>query len=838
MNRALAFEIMDDVVRKVTKFSLWLGVIAIAWGCVGTKYLEKDQKLLYKQSIRSPRGFDREGMGDIFVQKANRRLFGLPINSLTWMYYWGLKNFNKETSWPIRSKNDFIRKKAKVEKKFDAKIAAATRQRKVSTLQFRKAQKIDALNQQIENGNNPMQWGEKVSVYDTSNVKATVDRLNNYLFNHGYFEGKTHTEISEYKKRISVVYVMVPGQPFVYDTLMYRGNDSIVMGLILKSLPVSKIRVGDRYDQRKLSDERDRIDLLLKDHGYYDFSKQYIDFQVDTTYGHKHSIALQMSIADPIMRNSHKTFTIDSITFTTDATLNKLDTMKRKVKDYKGIEYRYFVDQYSKKILNQRVFLHRDSLYSRTNTFATQRQLANLDIFKFVNINYDSSGGKFIANIFTSPLERYSWTNEAGVSVTQGYPGPYYSLSFKKRNIFHGLEIFELNGRFGFEGVAPVTQEQGIYQSTEANINGSVTFPQFLLPLGERSDRLGKFNPKTRLLAGFTYTDRPEYQRQNVTISDTYTWENKRTTLYSFTLVNLQIIQSTLTSDFEKLLKDLQAQGNNLINSFKPSIVSSMIFSMTWNPNNYGNADRSSYFMRVQAESGGAFSSLYDSTFATKRGLETYQYIRLGLDIRKKVVIDKNTSLAWRFNTGVAYAYGKNNSLPYEKYFFIGGSNSVRAWRPRRLGIGSSPPPVNADVAKNGYFDYRYERPGEILLEASVEWRKKLFGFVNGAFFIDAGNVWSFQQLPAAGTGLPEWADQGNTKFTLDNFYKEIAVGTGFGLRFDFSFLVLRLDLGIKAWDPSRKEGDRFVLGNFAFSGPYSLDREPVIWNIGIGYPF
>ncbi|MBS1542861.1 MAG: hypothetical protein JST14_04465, partial [Bacteroidetes bacterium] len=199
MNRALAFEIMDDVVRKVTKFSLWLGVIVMAWGCVGTRYLEKDQKLLYKQSIKAPRGFDREGMGDIYVQKANRRLFSLPINSLTWMYYWGLKNFNKETSWPIRSKNDFIRKKEKVEKKFDAKLAAATRQRKVSTLQFRKAQKIDALNLQIENGNNPMQWGEKVSVYDTSNVKATVERLNNYLFNHGYFEGKTHTETSEYK---------------------------------------------------------------------------------------------------------------------------------------------------------------------------------------------------------------------------------------------------------------------------------------------------------------------------------------------------------------------------------------------------------------------------------------------------------------------------------------------------------------------------------------------------------------------------------------------------------------------------------------------------------------
>jgi outer membrane protein assembly factor BamA len=210
------------------------------------------------------------------------------------------------------------------------------------------------------------------------------------------------------------------------------------------------------------------------------------------------------------------------------------------------------------------------------------------------------------------------------------------------------------------------------------------------------------------------------------------------------------------------------------------------------------------------------------------------------LDFRRKQIIDRNTSLAFRFNTGVAYSYGPNNSLPYEKYFFVGGSSSVRAWRPRRLGIGSFPPQLSTNPSGNGLFDYRYEKPGEILLEGSIEWRKKLFGFVNGALFIDAGNVWSFQQAPSPTPGetTASWAGQGNTKFFLDKFYKEIAVGTGFGLRFDFTFLVLRLDIGIKAWDPSRAEGDRFVLTKFKFFGPYGTDREPVIWNVGIGYPF
>lgn len=847
MKRTLALEIILPVRRKVTKISIGLCAAFLLSGCLGTRYLQKDQKLLYRQSIKSPNGFDGAGLSDIYVQRANRRLLGLP-NSLTWMYYIGLSAFNKESSWFFHSKKDFIRKKERKEKKFNGKIASAKSQRKINILQFRKQQKMDALAYKIENGNLPMQWGEQVSIYDSAAVATTNDKISSYLFNHGYFLGKAKTAISEKKKRVMVNYVIDPGKPFLYDTILYRVADTAMLLLMRRYEELSKVKVGDRYDQKNLNDERDRMDLMLKDHGYYDFSKQYVDFQIDTAYGHHHSIALQIAVSDPVSQTVHRTFAIDSVSFTTDASVRNIESSKRKSKIYRDIRFNYFIDQYSKKILANRVFIHHDSLYSRTNTFLTQRQLANLDIFKFVNINYDTAGGKFIANIFTSPLDRYSWTNEAGVTVTQGFPGPYYSLSIKKRNIFKGLEIFELNGRFGFEGVAGATELGSVYKSTEANISTTVTFPQFLFPLGKAAERLGRFNPKTRLLAGYTYTDRPEYQRSNVTISGTYTWEGKRRTQYSLTLINLQVIQSTTRADFQKTLEDLQKnQGNNLINSFKPSLVSSMIFSMTWNPTNYGNSNRSAYFMRIQAEAGGTVFNLFVPSFATEDPLKVtdgllqlYKYVRLSVDFRRKKIIDKNTSIAFRFNTGVAYSYGANSALPYEKYFFAGGSNSVRAWRPRRLGIGSYPPQLSTNPVGNGLFDYRYEKPGEILLEGSIEWRQKLFGFVNGAIFIDAGNVWSFQQattLPPSQT-VASWADQGNTKFFIDKFYKEIAIGTGFGLRFDFNFLVLRLDVGIKAWDPSRAEGDRFVLNKFSFSGPYGTDKEPVIYNIGIGYPF
>jgi outer membrane protein assembly factor BamA len=262
-----------------------------------------------------------------------------------------------------------------------------------------------------------------------------------------------------------------------------------------------------------------------------------------------------------------------------------------------------------------------------------------------------------------------------------------------------------------------------------------------------------------------------------------------------------------------------------------------MIFTVTWNPINYGNTKTGSYLVKGQVESGGTFFSLYTPTFATKEGLELYRYVRFTLDFKKMIVVDKNTVLAYHVNSGVAYSYGANKALPYEKYFFAGGSNGVRAWRPRRLGIGSYPVKLSGDPNKDGLFNYSNEKPGEILLEGSVELRKKLFGFVSGAVFVDAGNVWTFKEYaPQTTVEYPTWT--GNTKFKLDQFYKEFGIGTGFGLRFDFSFLVLRLDVGMKAWDPARAEGDRFILPRAKFWKPYGTTRDPVIYNVGIGYPF
>lgn len=810
-------------------YFLLFSVILLLQGCNGTRYLKGDERLLLRQKIRNqPKEISKSSLKDLYAQQENAKVFNVIALAPRWVHYAGKKRFTREK---------YERKIAKVEKKYTAKIAKAKSDNRANNLLFTKQSKIDKFNNRIENGNLLMQWVDPIAVYDSAATNLTLLRLTDYLFANGYFTNRvTVTEKTKGRKKIIVKYVIDAGEPYRLDTVFYRVSDTAIHRLLLENKSVSHLIKNQRYQQDNFSKERERIDLLMKDNGYFDFSRQYIEFESDTSYRANRRVGVQVIINDPAKRNFHKKFYVDEVNFVTDAgTAPTAPTRTRRT--FRNINFQYFERDYSLKILSQRVFVAPNELYSRKKTFDTQRQLANLNNFKFVNVNYDTSGGKFITNIFTSPLDRYQWSNEIGMSVTQGFPGPFYSLNFLKRNVFKGLENFEMNGRLGYEGVASATSNLSVYRSIEAGINASITFPQFLLPLSEEMRyKLGRVNPRTRVQGGYTYTNRPEYKRSATSANLTYSWDNQRIRRYDFTIVNLSVINSSTDAVFQQFLQDqFDEYGNTLLYSFRSSFVSSMIFSMTWNFNNYGSPGISSAFFRWTLESGGTMQNIFKFDAVDRQGWQRFQYLRANVDFRKVHVMNRNTTFAYRLNTGVAYAYGSaTNALPYEKYFFAGGSNSIRAWRPRRLGQGSFRPAISDNIPENGYYNYQFEKPGDILLEASVELRKSLFGFVEGAVFVDAGNVWTFKPLNSA-EGQP---DNGNSQFKGNEFYKEIAIGTGFGLRFNFSFLILRFDMGIKAYDPARAEGEKFVLDKVRFWKPFTSHNEPVIYNIGIGYPF
>ena len=209
-------------------------------------------------------------------------------------------------------------------------------------------------------------------------------------------------------------------------------------------------------------------------------------------------------------------------------------------------------------------------------------------------------------------------------------------------------------------------------------------------------------------------------------------------------------------------------------------------------------------------------NNAYDEEEGRVLGLQYFQYFKLNADIRYYFPLSKNTLFAVRGNAGVAVPYGSNKALPYEKYFFSGGSSSNRGWAPRRLGPGAFTP----ELYEDGTYNYRFEQPGEVLIETNYEYRFNVISFWDMAAFVDAGNVWRLEEQ-----------DKGEESvFSPEDFFRQLGVATGIGFRFDFSFLVLRLDFGTPVRNPARPQGDRFVLDEF------STDK--VQYNIGIGYPF
>ena len=787
---------------------------------------------MHTQEIKGANKIDEGALNDFYRQEPNSSLPLLPVYPFVQLYQMGLKRYDQE---------ELQEDKKEITQKYDQKIEAARaeeKENKVKRLARKKENKISKVERSLKEGNLLMRWGEPLAIYDSSLAETTRAQMESYLHTKGYFNGTVGHGTKVDGKKVTSIYTVQEQAPYRIDTVVYRSDDKALLSLIEENLDDGIIQPGQIYDQDKFGQERERIENLLKNQGYYDFSRQYVDFSVDSTVGNR-EVKVYANIKEPAKRGYHQAFRIDSVIFTTDADMPGVG--ERQTSVFNNITYRYYDYQYYKKILDRRIFLYPDSLYSRDATLETQRQLSNLNTFKFININYDTSGGKFIANIFASPLKKFQTANEIGLNVSQGFPGPFVNASLQVKNVFGGLEILEISGRAGIEGVPPVTEVGpgvGFYKSIEMGGNLALTFPQFVFPLPTLlKSRLGRLNPKTQVQTGYSFTNRPEFIRENFKTALSYNWQKGQRVLYSFSPIDINFIDSKIQSDsFQiKLDNDIENYGFALSRSFEPSFVSSMNFTTIFNFNDYGSSQLvegtvgTPTYLKLYAEAGGTILNFFGTELLKRANLEYFKYVKLNTDFRQYISLARDNTLAYRFNAAVAIPYGTNERvLPYEKYFFAGGSNSIRGWRPRRLGPGGARP---LETDSDGYFEYGLEQPGEVLLETSVELRSKLFGFVNGALFVDAGNVWRLQDFPDdSDTGEP----RPGAAFGFDTFWDQIAIGSGVGLRFDFSFLIFRLDYGVKMYDPARDAGERWISQKFGVWQEI-INGRPYI---GIGYPF
>ncbi|MGI4869797.1 MAG: BamA/TamA family outer membrane protein [Janthinobacterium lividum] len=522
--------------------------------------------------------------------------------------------------------------------------------------------------------------------------------------------------------------------------------------------------------------------------------------------------------------------------------------------------------QFSPKVLARQIALRPGQLYNVERTQRTQRQLSNLDMFQFNTVSYrkvaglaaDStgSGGNnderplldqlpqavpgtapnyLDAIITTSPSPRFSETTEFGGTYVAGLPGPFANLRLKWRNPFGGAEVLELSGRVGFEGQlarlgndANATTD-AVY-TTQYGVTAALIVPQFLVPFG-----LNRFfrnaQPRTRFSLSDTYTSTPYYTRANAEFTFDYIWQPSAYQQYVFTPVDASLVNALNTSQFYKdLLNTLRyTQGSPLYQSFRSVYEPSISFTSIYNSNDL-NQTRNAHYLRLFAEVGGLTRGLYRNTgWFEDTGLQVYNFVKIAADYRRYYKLTPLTYLAWRLNGGVAHALTRtpdpdqpgveSYTIPYDKYFFAGGSNSVRAWSPRRLGTGSYATHFTTGSMDR---DYYTEQPGELLLEGSLEYRFPVYSFIKGAFFTDFGNVWTLQ---------PD-TDRRGAEFRFDSFYKQFAVGSGIGIRMDFTFLILRFDIATKVYDPTETD-DPWRIKN-----ALRQTNNQTVVNIGIGYPF
>ena len=687
--------------------------------------------------------------------------------------------------------------------------------------------RLEGLDKKLEYGNTLMRTGNPVVLLDSTLVEKSRKNMKGYLINHGFFDADVNFSIATKNKKAFIAYQIDEKEPYILDSVFTRTDNPAIQGLISDFSSNSFLKQGQIYNQDNVGAERNRLEELLKNKGYYMFSKSYVNYIAYQDTAAK-SIRLEQVIQKPTFTESHQVYTLDTIRFRINPPTDEYADRQIQTQ-YQGIDFSFYRDRYSPKILASRIQLQKGKPYSRTDALETQRLINSLDLFRFVNITFDTLGTSLTAQVFTQPNQKYQLTNQLGMTITEQLPGPFFSTALRNRNFFRAGELLELNFRAGLEGVASATG-QGVYQSSEINTSLSVIFPRFLIPFAPKTlQQFGKYNPNTRVQFGYLSTNRPEYKRNAINGQLGYTWAT-RNNRQSFTInaADISYIRTPYIQDeFLSILENLQTDGNNLIWSFLPSLISSFSGQTLINFNRYGDFSmRKASLLRIFGESGGTtlnFTNVRRND-SPEISYANFQWLKGQIDFRRYYPINKKQTIAYRLNFGMARPYGVSvGILPYEKYFFAGGGTSIRAWQARRLGPGSSTPLTGS----GGIYDYTNEQPAEMILESMLEYRRKLFSYFDMAVFLDAGNSWMIGRDEA----------RPGADFRYDRFYKEIAIGTGVGLRMDFDFLVIRLDLATKALDPARLEGERWVLDNLRFTRPFG-EKGQTVFNFGIGYPF
>lgn len=824
----------------------------LASSCNPTRRIPLGKSLLVKQKVEviDPHGefnLSEDEIASVLRQRPNRRVVFMRFH---------LSMFNLVN--PVKQREAHALKRLKIEERIAKREAKnkpfsqrELREMRTDTLGWR-----DWLTGTV---------GEAPVIFDSTLANRSLRQIETLLAKNGHFSAEADFTVrytSLGRKVKPLTYVIRPSTAYVIDSISYSILDK---GIDRRSdfiRSTSLLRAGDRFDVKRMNKERERIAAYLNNRGYYSFSKDFITFRADSTRGNR-KVKLEMIIrrpqipvagTDSVRTEDHKRFFIGKTYIHTDydaADRNYEPTDTLHIAEM-GEVYVLYREQLTIKpeLLLFLLEFKPGDLYQKDRVDLTYRRLIQLPIVRSLTINFeideDATVNVLNSNVFITQLKRKFISAESGVTHRDGLFGLSGSLSFSHRNVFKGAELgtFRLTGGVEAQQPLTLTQNQEIirpdftdnirFNTFEIGPELTLNFNRFF-PL--RMSAFRKSNaPKTTISAAFNYQNRPDYERQlyQFRYSMSFVENAEKGSRIFWDIWELSTIKIEKSDAFQALLDRLNDVF--LSTSYRDHLISSG--RIGWLVNTQKPQTQKRYFFnRVTLEAAGNIPRLAFNLAGAQRdevgsytigGIRFAQYYKLENDFRFYHRVDEKNATAFRVHAGAGLPGQNLSALPFEKSFFAGGANGIRAWRPRTLGPGSS---------RDSTALVTFTNIGEIILEGSVEYRFELTNTLEGAFFVDAGNIWLFNEEDSRPGSAFQW----------DRFAGEIAVSAGLGFRFDFDFFLVRFDFATQLKDPAKIPGERWAWepkDNYReFLQTIRPDAStrffpPINFNLGIGYPF
>ncbi|WP_111635601.1 translocation and assembly module lipoprotein TamL [Pedobacter cryoconitis] len=702
--------------------------------------------------------------------------------------------------------------------------------------------------------------GKKAPVLDSTLVEISRGQIEKYLMSKGYFMAKVKSVIKVKNQRAQVDFIATPGPAFFIGKVTTTIPDTAVRKLYKEDKSFnSHLHEGVQYDDDSLSVEREQIYTMMKEHGYYDFSRPYVRFEVDSTMN-KSRANVALFIDTPANKGSHTQYMIgETNILVAPSTEGFTDSITLNPRIFRGIRYTDLSKRFRRNPIVRYDFLKQGEVYDVNKETLTYDRLYELNVFKNVKIEYVKS--KDSANILNpliqlTPQKRMSNRVEGEVPFNAGTVGFTLSNTYTNNNIFRGAERFEfqvkggLQSRIGQGG----SLFSDIYQR-DFSVSANLAVPRLMVPFS--IPLMGKNGmPTTTFSTSYIYSLQKDFfVRRALLNSITYEWVETKSKLHSFTPLNFEyrfgglLIDTTTIDGRTTFLNNIY--NINLLT--RKDLTIGMKYAYSLNANKL-LLNKSFIYFRGNIDIAGnmldGISRIIDTKhdpsqgdYAKILGLPFNQYVRPEVDIRWYKNLGLDRQFIARINGGVGVAYGNSVAVPFEKLFFAGGASGVRAWQARTLGPGNYNRGVSLPTEQQRRISYGIDQLGQMHIEANLEYRYKLidnfFGAkLKGAVFLDAGNVWNI----SPGNPNPE------TYFNFKNLGNQIGVGTGVGFRYDLQYFVFRFDVGLKLRDPQFEPKNQWVIeklfsGRKEFQDAYKLANSPdsyrfFQYNFGIGLPF